>query len=53
MKVYSIKVSHIKKCIDVEFNFDETLVKVSGKNGAGKSTIIESIFLAIVGKTFI
>lgn len=53
MKVYSIKVSHIKKCIDVEFSFDETLVKVSGKNGAGKSTIIESIFLAIVGKTFI
>ena len=53
MKIHSIKVSHIKKCIDVEFAFDDTLIKVSGKNGAGKSTIIESIFLAIVGKTFI
>lgn len=54
--MYKIKHMHVQRLrnvLDVAFDFDDTLVKVSGNNGAGKSTIIDAIFLAIVGKTYI
>lgn len=53
MKVKELKISHLRNVIQAEFSFDENLVKISGKNGAGKSTVIDGIFLAILGKTYI
>lgn len=53
MKVKGLKISHLRNVIQAEFSFDENLVKISGKNGAGKSTVIDGIFLAILGKTYI
>lgn len=53
MKVKELRISHLRNVIQAEFSFDENLVKISGKNGAGKSTVIDGIFLAILGKTYI
>lgn len=52
-KVSHISIKKLRNVLDVSFEFDDHLVKISGENGAGKSTIVDAIFLAIQGKTYI
>lgn len=53
-KIKSMHVKNLRNVLDVEFtDLDENLVKISGNNGAGKSTIVDAIFLAILWKTYI
>ena len=53
-KIKHMHVQNLRNVIDVSFqDLDENLVKISWNNGAGKSTIVDAIFLAILGKTYI
>lgn len=52
-KVRTLRVQKLRNVIDVSFDFDEHLVKISWENWAGKSTIVDAIFLAIKGKTYL
>lgn len=52
-KVSHLVIKKLRNVLDVSFEFDDHLVKISWENGAGKSTIVDAIFLAIVGKTYI
>lgn len=54
LKIKHMHVQNLRNVIDVSFqDLDENLVKISWNNGAGKSTIVDAIFLAILGKTYI
>lgn len=53
MKAKSLVVRNFKNVIDAQlvFDEDESLVVISGKNGAGKSSIVQALFMGIAGKT--
>jgi chromosome segregation ATPase len=53
MKAKLLHVKNFKNVIDAELAFDEgdSVVVISGKNGAGKSSIVQALFLGIAGKT--
>lgn len=53
MKIIGLKVENIKKVKAVEIHPTEPVVKLSGDNGAGKSSILDSIAYAIGGKRLI
>ena len=53
MKIIGLKVENIKKVKAVEIHPTEPIVKLSGDNGAGKSSILDSIAYAIGGKRLI
>lgn len=54
LKIKHMHVQNLRNVIDVSFqDLDENLVKISWNNGAWKSTIVDAIFLAILGKTYI
>ena len=53
-KIKHMHVQNLRNIIDVSFqDLDENVVKISWNNGAWKSTIVDAIFLAILGKTYI
>lgn len=53
-KIKHMHVQNLRNVIDVSFqDLDENVVKISWNNGAWKSTIVDAIFLAILGKTYI
>lgn len=53
-KIKQMHVQNLRNIIDVSFqDLDENVVKISWNNGAWKSTIVDAIFLAILGKTYI
>lgn len=52
LKVKTLKVQRLRNVLEASFEFEWSMVKISGDNGAGKSTIIDAIFLAIIGKTY-
>ena len=49
MKAKLLHVKNFKNVIDAELAFDEgdSVVVISGKNGAGKSSIVQALFLGI------
>jgi chromosome segregation ATPase len=53
VKILGLKVENIKKVKAVEINPSGPVVKLSGDNGAGKSSIMDSIAYAIGGKRLI
>lgn len=53
MKINGLKVKNIKIIKIVEIHPDKLIVKLSGKNGAGKSTIMDTISYAVGSKRFI
>ncbi len=53
MKIIGLKVENIKKVKAVEITPAEPIIKLSGDNGAGKSSILDSIAYAIGGKRLI
>lgn len=49
MKVISLSVENLKKIIAVEIRPDGNLVQITGKNGMGKTSILDSIWFAMAG----
>lgn len=52
MKIVELKSSNIKRLKSVELTLDENknLILVTGKNAAGKTSVLDSIFYAMAGK---
>lgn len=49
MKIIKLTAENIKKLVAVEITPEGSLVKISGKNGAGKTSILDSIWWALGG----
>jgi chromosome segregation ATPase len=52
-KVKNLSIRNLRNVKSLDVEFADSLVKISWDNGAGKSTVVDAIFLAIVGKTYI
>ncbi len=50
MKVIKLRSENVKKLRAVEIIPDENVVIISGKNGAGKTSVLDSIYYALTGK---
>lgn len=50
MKILKLKAENIKKLKAIEITPDGNVVKISGKNAQGKSSILDSIMYALAGK---
>jgi hypothetical protein len=50
MKIIELKAENIKKLKAIEIKPEENTVIISGKNGAGKSSVLDSIWFAFTGK---
>lgn len=53
MKVTKLEVENIKniKAVSIEPDPDKNVITLSGKNGAGKTSVVQSIMMALDGKT--
>lgn len=49
MKIISLQAENIKKIIAVEISPTGNMVEISGRNGAGKTSILDSIWWALAG----
>lgn len=49
MKILNLKAENIKKLVAVDITPDADTVIITGKNGAGKSSVLDSIFWALGG----
>ena len=50
MKIINLKAQNIKNLKAVEISPDGNIVRLTGKNGAGKSAVLDSIFTVLTGK---
>ncbi|MCC7202421.1 MAG: AAA family ATPase [Nitrospirae bacterium] len=50
MKIIELQSENIKRLKAVRIKPDGSLVQISGKNGAGKSSVLDSITMALAGK---
>ncbi|MFA6325418.1 MAG: AAA family ATPase, partial [Candidatus Paceibacterota bacterium] len=52
MKIIQLKSSNIKRLKAIELDIDEkqNIVMITGKNGQGKTSILDSIWYALGGK---
>ena len=50
MKIITLTAENIKKLTAVEITPDGNLVQITGKNGMGKSSVLDSIWWALAGK---
>lgn len=50
MKIITLTAENIKKLTAVEITPDGNLVQISGKNGQGKSSVLDAIWWALAGK---
>lgn len=49
MKILNLKISNFKKIVNVEITPTDNVVKISGKNGAGKSSVLDAFWVALGG----
>lgn len=49
MKIVELKAENIKRLVAVEIKPDGSLVQITGRNGAGKTSLLDSIFWALAG----
>ncbi|HMN32287.1 MAG: DNA replication and repair protein RecF [Chitinophagaceae bacterium] len=52
MKVQSLSLYHFKNYIQSEFKFDGNIVCIVGKNGSGKTTILDAIYFLCFTKSY-
>ncbi len=52
MKIKSLKIKNFRNYTSAEVDFDEKVNVFIGKNAQGKTNLLESIFLAAIGKSF-
>lgn len=50
MKVVKLQAENLKRLVAVEITPDGALVQITGKNGAGKSSVLDSIWYALGGE---
>lgn len=50
MKIVSLQASNVKRLHAVEINPDGSLVIIGGRNGQGKSSVLDAIMYALAGK---
>lgn len=50
MKIIALKSSNIKRLHAVEIRPTDAIVEITGENGAGKSSVLDSIWMALGGK---
>jgi DNA repair exonuclease SbcCD ATPase subunit len=50
MKIIELKAENIKKLKAIEIRPTENVIIISGKNGAGKTSVIDSIWFTLTGK---
>lgn len=53
MRIVKLKAENIKKLVAIEITPKGDVVKISGKNGAGKSSVLDAIMYALGGKDVI
>lgn len=53
MKIVSLQAENVKKLIAVEIRPDGNLVEITGKNGQGKTSVLDSIWWALTGTSHI
>ncbi|AEP08926.1 AAA family ATPase [Micavibrio aeruginosavorus] len=53
MKILNLKAENIKKLVAVDITPNGDTVVISGKNGAGKSSVLDSIYWALAGSKHI
>jgi len=53
MKIVKLTAENVKRLIAVEITPDGSVVTIGGKNGAGKSSVLDSIAYALGGKTLV
>ena len=49
MKIISLQAENIKRLVAVHIEPDGSLVQITGKNGAGKTSVLDSIWWALGG----
>lgn len=49
MKIIALQAENVKKIVVVEIRPDGNLVQITGKNGHGKTSVLDSIFWALAG----
>lgn len=49
MKIVSLKAENIKRLVAVEITPKGNVVKITGKNANGKSSVLDSIWMALGG----
>ena len=50
MRIIRLQAENIKRLQAVEIEPHGDVVKITGKNGAGKSSVLDSIWMALAGK---
>ena len=50
MKIISLQAENIKRLVAVYIAPDGNIVEITGKNGAGKTSVLDAIFWALTGK---
>lgn len=53
MKIISLQAENVKKLVAVEIRPDGNLVQITGKNGQGKTSVLDSIWWALAGASHI
>ena len=53
MKIVALQAENIKKLIAIEIRPDGNLVQITGKNGHGKTSVLDSIWWALAGAKYI
>lgn len=53
MKIVKLSAENIKRLVAVEITPDGNLVKITGKNGSGKTSVLDSIYWALAGERVI
>jgi DNA repair exonuclease SbcCD ATPase subunit len=53
MKIINFKAENFKKLVAVEITPDGNVVQITGKNGAGKTSILDAIMAALGGKSVV
>jgi DNA repair exonuclease SbcCD ATPase subunit len=51
MKIVSLKSENVKRLSAVEINPDGNMVMIGGENAQGKSSVLDSVFYALAGKS--
>ncbi len=49
MKIINLQIENIKKLVAIDIKPNSNLIKISGKNGAGKSSVLDAIWWALGG----
>ncbi|MCK9994023.1 MAG: hypothetical protein Dbin4_02543, partial [Alphaproteobacteria bacterium] len=50
MKIINLQAENLKRLVAVNITPDGNIVEITGKNGAGKTSILDAIYWGLTGK---